>query len=93
MIDFVKQQEAGGEPGGFLATPKPVLEAPQDGNTHQIGYGHSITSSSPYFKKAITQKEALALLESDLIKAQGIAKRIFDDNVGSGKFDRLSESQ
>ena len=91
-MDFLKKQEAGGEPGGFIASPKEVLEDPQDGNTHQIGYGHGINKDSPYFR-TITQKEATDLLVSDIIKKRAVAKSIFDQNVGSGKFDRLSQSQ
>lgn len=33
------------------------------------------------------------MLVSDLLKAQGKARKIFDENVGYGKFDKLSKSQ
>ena len=93
MLDFVKKQEAGGKPGGFIATAEKVPEDPKNGLTHQIGYGHSISKDSPYFGKTITEKEASDLLYSDLLKARGVARKIFDEHVGSGKFYWLSFSQ
>jgi hypothetical protein len=68
LLDFVKKQEAGGEPGGFIATAKKVPEDPQNGLTHEIGYGHCISKDSPYFGKTITEKEASDLLRDDLVK-------------------------
>ena len=90
MLDFVKKQEAA---KGFIATATEVPEDHKNGLTHQIGYGHSISKNSPLFGRTITEKEASDLLLSDLLKAQGIARKFFDGHYGSGKFDKLSQSQ
>ena len=89
-MNFVKKQEAA---KGFLPTAKKVREQPKDGCTHQIGYGKNIRPDSELMRKTLTEQDAINLLIKDLIEKRGVAKRIFDKTVGSGKFDMLSESQ
>jgi hypothetical protein len=61
-----------------------------EGGMPTIGYGHKVIQGED-FSKGLTEEEALALQEEDVLKHQAIAKERIDKKFGEGTFDSLPQ--
>lgn len=91
-LSFVKDQEKG-KNDKFSATAEAVCENPKEGCEFVIGYGHNITKNDPLMRATLTEAQATDLLINDLRAKRNVAQRVFDEVIGTGCFERLSQSQ
>ena len=61
-----------------------------EGGTKTIAYGHKLANNSQY-GSGLTEQDALALQEQDVLKHQAEAKRLTDAKYGEGTFDKLPQ--
>lgn len=62
-----------------------------EGGADTIAYGHKLTPNDAYLRKGITEEQANALQEQDVLKNQALAKKQVDKKYGAGTFDSLPQ--
>lgn len=62
-----------------------------EGGADTIAYGHKLTPNDAYLRKGITEAQANALQEQDVLKNQALAKKQVDKKFGVGTFDSLPQ--
>ena len=62
-----------------------------EGGADTIAYGHKLTPNDAHLRKGITEEQATALQEQDVLKNQAQAKRQVDKKYGAGTFDSLPQ--
>jgi len=62
-----------------------------EGGADTIAYGHKLTPNDAHLRKGITEEQATALQEQDVLRNQAQAKRQVDKKYGAGTFDSLPQ--
>lgn len=89
-LEQLKLQENEGKAGFKDGVWTPHKNA-EGGGYGTIAYGHKLTKDEDYLRKGISDKEALNLLEKDVLKSQKKAEDEINKKYGEGSFDKLPQ--